>query len=96
MSVVDVKLVVQNGVHGLQIQQAAAEGQSNGGSSSDSSPSAVEGLLLMAIEKLYKEDRELDVQMGLLRLVLQVLQRHGGLLRCLCILILVLDFEFEI
>ncbi len=46
-------------------------------SGTDMSPSAVEGMLLMAIEKLYKEDRELDVQMGLLRVVLQVLQRHG-------------------
>ena len=45
--------------------------------SSDVSPSAIEGMLLMAVEKLYKEDRELDVQMGLLRVVLQVLQRHG-------------------
>lgn len=47
-------------------------------SSTDMSPSAVEGMLLMALEKLYKEDRELDVQMGLLRVVLQVLQRHGS------------------
>ena len=47
------------------------------GGSSGLSPSAIEGMLLMAVEKLYKEDRELDVQMGLLRLVLQVLQRHG-------------------
>lgn len=47
------------------------------GASSGLSPSAIEGMLLMAVEKLYKEDRELDVQMGLLRLVLQVLQRHG-------------------
>ena len=37
----------------------------------------VEGMLMMAVEALYKEDRELDVQMGLLRVVLQVLQRHG-------------------
>ena len=45
--------------------------------SSDMSPSVIEGMLLMAVEKLYKEDRELDVQIGLLRVVLQVLQRHG-------------------
>lgn len=49
----------------------------NQSGSSDMSPSAIEGILLMAVEKLYKEDRELDVQMGLLRVVLQVLQRHG-------------------
>ncbi len=53
-------------------RQAPAVGHSSG-----DTPSAVEGMLLMAIEKLYKEDRELDVQMGLLRVVLQVLQRHG-------------------
>ncbi|DBA68408.1 TPA: hypothetical protein ACH3X2_013711 [Trebouxia sp. C0005] len=60
-------------------QQAPAIGHSSGDTSSgtEMSPSAVEGMLLMAIEKLYKEDRELDVQMGLLRVVLQVLQRHG-------------------
>lgn len=37
----------------------------------------VEGMLMLALGKLYKEDRELDVQMGLLRVILQVLQRHG-------------------
>ena len=37
----------------------------------------VEGMLMMAVGKLYKEDHELDVQMGLLRVILQVLQRHG-------------------
>lgn len=31
----------------------------------------------MAIDKLYREDREIDVQLGLLSVVLQVLQRHG-------------------
>lgn len=34
-------------------------------------------MLLMAIDKLYREDREIDVQLGLLSVVLQVLQRHG-------------------
>ncbi len=60
-------------------RQAPTVGHSSGdtSSSTEMSPSAVEGMLLMAIEKLYKEDRELDVQMGLLRVVLQVLQRHG-------------------
>ena len=61
-------------------RQAPAVGHSSGDNSSSNtemSPSAVEGMLLMAVEKLYKEDRELDVQMGLLRVVLQVLQRHG-------------------
>ncbi len=60
-------------------RQAPTVGHSSGDSSSSTemSPTAVEGMLLMAIEKLYKEDRELDVQMGLLRVVLQVLQRHG-------------------
>ena len=63
-----------------EADQALVVGQSSGdlaGSSSGMSPSAIEGMLLMAVEKLYKEDRELDVQMGLLRVVLQVLQRHG-------------------
>jgi len=61
-------------------RQAPTVGHSSGdisSSSTEMSPTAVEGMLLMAIEKLYKEDRELDVQMGLLRVVLQVLQRHG-------------------
>ena len=60
-------------------QQSPELGPNSSGdtSSTDMSPSAVEGMLLMALEKLYKEDRELDVQMGLLRVVLQVLQRHG-------------------
>ena len=60
-------------------QGAATVGHSSGdrAGSSGVSPSAIEAMLLMAVEKLYKEDRELDVQMGLLRVVLQVLQRHG-------------------
>ena len=67
----------------LSVQVEADEGPvvensiEDKGGSSGLSPSAIEGMLLMAVEKLYKEDRELDVQMGLLRLVLQVLQRHG-------------------
>lgn len=63
-----------------EADQAQMEGHSSKrdkGGSSGLSPSAIEGMLLMAVEKLYREDREPDVQMGLLRLVLQVLQRHG-------------------
>ena len=41
------------------------------------SPDDVESMLLMAVDKLYREDREVDVQLGLLSVVLQVLQRHG-------------------
>lgn len=63
-----------------ETDQGPVVGHSSGdkaGSRSSMSSSAIEGMLLMAVEKLYKEDRELDVQMGLLRVVLQVLQRHG-------------------
>ena len=64
-----------------ETDQGPVVGHSSGdkAGSSGLSPSAIEGMLLMAVEKLYKEDRELDVQMGLLRVVLQVLQRHGEL-----------------
>lgn len=37
----------------------------------------VEHMLLVALESLYGQDRELDVRKGLLRVLLQVLQRHG-------------------
>ena len=62
-----------------ETDQGPVVGHSSGdmAGSSGICPSAIEGMLLMAVEKLYKEDREPDVQMGLLRVVLQVLQRHG-------------------
>lgn len=31
----------------------------------------------MALESLYKDSEELDVRLGLLRVLLQILQRHG-------------------
>ncbi|EIE25629.1 hypothetical protein COCSUDRAFT_83636 [Coccomyxa subellipsoidea C-169] len=38
---------------------------------------ATEHMLLMALESLYKDAEELDVRLGLLRVLLQILQRHG-------------------
>jgi hypothetical protein len=38
---------------------------------------ATEHMLLMALESLYKDAVELDVRLGLLRVLLQILQRHG-------------------
>jgi hypothetical protein len=37
----------------------------------------VEHMLLVALESMYKEEREPDVRLGLLRVTLHVLQRHG-------------------
>jgi hypothetical protein len=37
----------------------------------------VEHMLLVALESMYKEEREPDVRLGLLRVALHVLQRHG-------------------
>ncbi len=34
-------------------------------------------MLLVALESVYKEEREPDVRQGLLRVTLHVLQRHG-------------------
>ena len=39
---------------------------------------ATEHMLLMALESLYKDGEELDVRLGLLRVLLQILQRHGA------------------
>ena len=66
--------------------QAPEVGHSSGDTSGGTpmSPDDVEGMLLMAVDKLYREDRELDVQMGLLSVVLQVLQRHGKPMLPLC------------
>ena len=59
--------------------QAPEVGHSSGDTSGSTamSPDDVESMLLMAVDKLYREDREVDVQLGLLSVVLQVLQRHG-------------------
>lgn len=50
-------------------------------------------MLLVALEGMYKEEREPDVRMGLLRVALHVLQLHGeslsrcvNPLRCSCML----------
>jgi hypothetical protein len=40
----------------------------------------VEHMLLVALESVYKEEREPDVRLGLLRVALHVLQRHGDTL----------------
>ena len=37
----------------------------------------VEHMLLVALESMYREEREPDVRQGLLRVTLHVLQRHG-------------------
>jgi len=37
----------------------------------------IEHMLLVALESVYKEEREPDVRQGLLRVTLHVLQRHG-------------------
>lgn len=34
-------------------------------------------MLLVALDSLYREDREVDVRRGLLKIVLHVLQHHG-------------------
>lgn len=38
---------------------------------------AAEHMLMVALETLFKDAAEVDVQLGLLRVVLQILQRHG-------------------
>ena len=39
---------------------------------------AAEHMMMVALETLYKDAGETDVQLGILRVVLQILQRHGG------------------
>ena len=53
--------------------------------------SAVENMLVASLESLYSEDDyELDIRKGLLRIILQILQRHGkasyfhGQISCIC------------
>lgn len=47
------------------------------GSSTVNAAGDVEHMLLVALESMYKEEREPDVRLGLLRIALHVLQRHG-------------------
>lgn len=64
-------------------QQQQADGSASGcGHAAD-----VEHMLLVALEGMYKEEREPDVRLGLLRVTLHVLQRHGeALSRCVSML----------
>ena len=43
---------------------------------------AAEHMLMVALETLYKDASEVDVQLGILRVALQMLQRHGGCPPC--------------
>jgi hypothetical protein len=52
---------------------ASLQQQQQGGSAAGD----VEHMLLVALESMYKEEREPDVRLGLLRVALHVLQRHG-------------------
>lgn len=36
-------------------------------------------MLLVALTSLYTDEREADVRLGVLRVAINVLQRHGGL-----------------
>lgn len=60
------------------------DGSSSGsGQSTEGHAADVEHMLLVALEGMYKEEREPDVRQGLLRVALHVLQRHGeALSRC--------------
>ncbi|KAK9810126.1 hypothetical protein WJX72_005196 [[Myrmecia] bisecta] len=56
---------------------AARPGAGEGGAGAGEDGGAVEHMLMVALEALYKDDQEQDVRMGILRVLLQVLQRHG-------------------
>ena len=59
----------------LDCVQPGEPAESNGAASDWG---ATEHMLLMALESLYKDSEELDVRLGLLRVLLQILQRHGA------------------
>ena len=66
-----------------QLVQVAGtgEGGSGPGHSGDGQEEdggSTEHMLLMALEMLYKDAAERDVRLGLLRITLQILQRHGS------------------
>ncbi len=50
--------------------------------SSDSFERGVEHMLLVALTALYTDDRDMDVRLGVLRVAITVLQRHGALDSC--------------
>jgi hypothetical protein len=49
----------------------------------DDAAAGVEHMLLVALTALYTADREVDVRLGVLRVAITVLQRHGRLPLCL-------------
>ena len=44
----------------------------------------VENMLLVALTSLYTDEREADVRLGVLRVAINVLQRHGAVSRFFC------------
>ena len=49
-----------------------------GRDSADSFERGVEHMLLVALTALYSDDRDMDVRLGVLRVAITVLQRHGA------------------
>lgn len=69
----------QPGLTPTQPAAAAAGGASSAGRGqlTEGHAADVEHMLLVALESVYREEREPDVRLGLLRVALHVLQRHG-------------------
>ena len=69
--------------HAPRLVQVAGRGEGDSSAGLASSAQAEDGgatehMLLMALETLYKDAVEQDVRLGLLRITLQILQRHGA------------------
>lgn len=68
--------VGERGNHGKEIEVGDGDGD-GGGSVSPIMDTAVENMLLVALESLYRDVSDQDAQKGILLIALHVLQRHG-------------------
>ena len=63
---------------------ADSNGQATSSNSADSFARGVEHMLLVALTALYTDDRDMDVRLGVLRVAITVLQRHGETCYAIC------------
>ena len=74
----DLRLVQQDAAEQGSGANAASRGRGHRRGGAGAGLGATEHMLLMALEQLYKDSGEADVRLGLLRVCLHILHRHGA------------------
>jgi hypothetical protein len=63
----------------VELAICAVLAETDGTASTAEAEGGVENMLLVALTSLYTDEREADVRLGVLRVAINVLQRHGAI-----------------